>query len=370
MPKEIETLFFLLSAGLWGNGNQEMRIDGTTDWQEVYRLTSEQSVLGLVLDGLEHSGVKPPHLLLLQWIGEVQMIEQRNKAMNQFVAELVAKMRETGIYSLLVKGQGIAQCYEKPLWRSSGDVDFFLSEDNYTKAKALLQPLASSVEEEYVREKHLGLTIDGWVVELHGHLYSGLSSRVERELDRLQEDTFYGGQVRLWMNGQTQIFLLKVENDAFYVFTHILQHFYKEGVGLRQICDWCRLLYSYRDSLNYGLLESRIKRAGLVSEWKTFGALAVEYLGMSVEAMPFYSDSIKWKKKADRIMEFILKSGNMGHNRDMSHFSKSPYLIRKCVSMGRRIGDLINHARIFPLDALRFFPRIMFNGVRSAIKGE
>ena len=78
----------------------------------------------------------------------------------------------------------------------------------------------------------------------------------------------------------------------------------------------------------------------------------------------------RYDKKADRIMEFILKSGNMGHNRDMSHFSKYPYLIRKCVSMGRRIGDLINHARIFPLDSLRFFPTIMWNGVRSAMRGE
>jgi len=209
-------------------------------------------------------------------------------------------------------------------------------------------------------------------VELHGTLKSGLSSNVENELDRLQEDTFYGGQVRSWMNGQTQIFLLKAENDAFYVFTHILQHFYKEGVGLRQLCDWCRLMWTYKDSLNYGLLEQRIKRAGLMSEWKAFGALAIEYLGFPKDSMPLLNVDVKanLKRKADRIMEFILKSGNMGHNRDMSHFSKYPYLIRKCVSMGRRIGDLVNHARIFPLDSLRFFPRIMFNGVRSAIRGE
>ena len=122
--------------------------------------------------------------------------------------------------------------------------------------------------------------------------------------------------------------------------------------------------------MNYGLLESRIKRAGLMSEWRSFATLAVEYLGMPVDAMPFYSNSLKWKKKADRIMEFILKSGNMGHNRDMSHFSNYPYLIRKCVSMGRRIGDLYNHARIFPVDSLKFFPRIMFNGMISAIRGE
>lgn len=75
-------------------------------------------------------------------------------------------------------------------------------------------------------------------------------------------------------------------------------------------------------------------------------------------------------KKADRIMEFILKSGNMGHNRDMSYFEKYPYLIRKVCSMGRRCNDVIRHVRIFPLDSLRFFPYIMFNGIRSAVRGE
>ena len=219
------------------------------------------------------------------------------------------------------------------------------------------------------------MTIDGWVVELHGSLRVGLPQRINRVLDDIQDDTFYRGNVRSWLNGQTQIFMLGKENDIFYVFVHFFNHFYKEGVGLRQICDWCRLMWTYRDSLNYELLEQRIKRAGLMSEWKAFGALAIEYLGFPKDSMPLLDvrskkEDVRWRKKADRIMEFILKSGNMGHNRDMSHFSKYPYLIRKCISMGRRIGDLINHARIFPLDSLRFFPRIMFNGVRSAIRGE
>ena len=369
-----KAFFELLRAGLW---EKEVRLSNyeNIDFAEVYRLAEEQSVIGMVAAGIDHVvDVKVPQAWALQFAGQTIQLEQRNKEMNAYIAGLIDKLRKENVYALLVKGQGVAQCYEKPLWRCSGDIDLFLSDENFQRAKSYLLPLASSVEEEYVREKHLGLTIDGWVVELHGHLYSGLSSRVERELDKLQEDTFYGGQVRSWMNGQTQIFLLKAENDVYYVFTHILQHFYKGGVGLRQICDWCRLLWTYRDSLNYGLLEQRIKRTGLVSEWKAFGALAIEYLGFPKDSMPLLNVDIdlnaNLKRKADRIMEFILKSGNMGHNRDMSHFSKYPYLIRKCVSMGRRIGDLINHARIFPLDSLRFFPYIMFNGVRSAIRGE
>ena len=356
----IESFFALVRAGLFPVHDEGFMVNESlfqdVEWEKVYQLAQEQV----------------PKVLLLQWIGEVQVIEQRNKEMNAFIADLIDKLRKADIYALLVKGQGIAQCYEKPLWRCSGDIDLFLSDENYQKAKALLLPLGKITEPEEVAKKHFAMNIDGWAVELHGTLKSGLSASVERELDRLQEDTFYGGQVRSWMNGQTQVFLLKAENDAFYVFTHILQHFYKEGVGLRQLCDWCRLMRTYKDSLNYGLLEQRIKRAGLMSEWKAFYALATKYLGMPEVPCFMFQDSgnPQWERKADRIMEFILKSGNMGHNRDMSHYSKYPYLIRKCVSMGRRISDLINHARIFPLDSLRFFPRIMFNGVRSAIRGE
>ena len=378
-----QAFFELVKAGLFpGHGEGVMVHDSLfkdVDWEKVYLLAQEQSVQGLVLQGIDWFKVQGskfniPQVLLLQWIGEVQVIDQRNKEMNAFIAELIEKLRKNNIYTLLVKGQGIAQCYEKPFWRCSGDIDLFLSNDNYQKAKSFLMPLASEIEKEYLREMHLGMCVDGWVVELHGSLYGGLSSRIEQELDKVHQDTFFGGAVRSWNNNGTQVFLLKAENDVFYVFSLILQHFFMEGIGLRQLCDWCRLMWTYKDSLNYELLESRIKRAGLMSEWKAFGALAIEYLGFPKDSMPLLNVDVdlnaNLKRKADRIMEFILKSGNMGHNRDMSHFSKYPYLIRKCVSMGRRIGDLINHARIFPLDSLRFFPRIMFNGVRSAIRGE
>ena len=60
----------------------------------------------------------------------------------------------------------------------------------------------------------------------------------------------------------------------------------------------------------------------------------------------------------------------MGHNRDASYFSKYPYLVRKVISMFRRIGDLIDHSKIFPIDSWRFFPYIIFNGLKSAVRGE
>ena len=362
--------FTLVQAGLWEKDVCLSQF-GEVDYNDVLRLAEEQSVVGLVAAGLEHiTDVKAPKDITFQFVGQALQLEQQNKAMNSFVAELVGKLHLSDIYALLLKGQGVAQCYEKPLWRSCGDVDLFLSDENYQKAKAFLVPLASDVEPEGEYEKHLGMTIENWVVELHGTMRSGLSRRIDKGLDTVRDSVFYGGNVRSWANGNTVVFLPSAENDAIFIFTHVLQHFFKGGIGLRQICDWCRLLWTYRDSMKLVEIEKQLKTMGLMSEWKAIGAFAVDYLGMPVEAMPFYSADRKWSKKADRICHFILEVGNFGHNRDMSYYGNKLYVVRKMISMGRRVGDLFRHARIFPLDSMRFLPRIMVNGLRSAVNGE
>ncbi len=368
---KVEQAFFaLLRAGLW---EKEVRLApfADLDFQAIFDLAEEQSVVGLLAAGIEHVvDGRPAKKNVLQFIGRTVQLEQKNQAMNYFISVLVDKMRDAGIKTLLVKGQGIAQSYERPLWRSCGDVDLFLSDENYERAKAFLTPLAASVEEEYVREKHLGMTIDPWVVELHGSLRMGLPRRINDVLDEIKNETFSCGNVRTWDNDGTQVFMLGKENDAVYVFVHFFNHFYKGGLGLRQICDWCRLLWTYRETMDVKKVESLIRRMRLLSEWKAFAALAVNDLGMPAEAMPMYDNDAKWSRKAERIKAFVLSVGNFGHNRDMSYYGKYPYFVRKCISMGQRVGDLFRHARIFPLDSLRFSFAIMWNGVRSAMRGE
>jgi len=336
----------LVRTGLWEDigANHDLNLISKVDWEKVYLLAEEQSVVGLVLAGIEQFKKANVNLaldleLLLQMIGEVQMIEQQNKAMNQFIEKLVENMREAGIYTLLVKGQGIAQCYERPLWRPSGDVDFFLSNDNYEKAKRFLLPLSSGNKPERLYSKEMGKSIDSWYVEVHGTLRTGLSTRIDKAVDSVQNDVFYGGSVRSWENGNTQVFLPAPVCDVFFVFTHFLKHFYKGGgVSIRQLCDWCRLLWTYKDSLNHELLESRVRKAGLMSEWKAFAALAIEYLGMPLKAMPLFSTDKKWKKKAEKIVAFILKGGEW-----------------------QKFNDTVAVGKIFPLNTFRFLPGILLS---------
>jgi hypothetical protein len=337
---------------------------------EVLRLAEEQSVVGLVAAGFENvRDVKVPQDDVLQFVGSALQIEQQNRAMNEFVAWLIEKLRKEDVYAVLVKGQGVAQCYERPLWRVSGDVDLLLNDLNYEKAKKVLIPLASNLETEYSHFKHQGMTIDGWVVELHGTLHSRLSRRVDNMIDEVQGDVFCGGNVRIWQNGQTQTFLPAPNNDIVFVFTHFLHHFFFEGVGMRQICDWCRLLWKYKDSLNHGLLESRLRKTGLMTEWKAFAAFAVDYLGMPVDAMPFYSDDTRWRKKASRICAFVLEVGNFGH-KQIRNYDGMAYIVRKFVSFWERLRDMLRHFMVFPKDSIVFFGGVIRSGLYAAVRGE
>ncbi len=395
-----KAFFGLLRAGLWGNGNDNVNDNhsfevefGDVDWDKVYILALEQSVQGLVLQGIEEFKERNLEIsisqdLLLQWIGEVQVLEQQNVAMNGFVAWLIELLRKENIYALLVKGQGIAQCYEKPLWRVSGDVDLLLSEDNYEKAKKVLLPLATDVETEYSHFKHQGMTINCWVVELHGTLHSRLSKCVDKMIDEAQKDVFYGGKVRSVVfnvnpnanhnestdsSTSVQVFLPAPDEDVIFVFTHILHHFFFEGIGLRQICDWCRLLWTYKDSLNHGLLESRIRMMGLMSEWKAFAALAVDYLGMPAGAMPLFDDNdnlnANLKRKAAWILKFVMKVGNFGH-KQRRDYSGMSYLKRKLVSGWGRLNDMLRHFQVFPKDSIVFFGGVLRSGLHAAVRGE
>lgn len=367
-PDTQRAFFALLQAGLWEKDVQLLPF-GNIDFEELLQLAEEQSVVGLIAAGLEHVvDVKPAKKDVLQFAGRTIQLEQRNLAMNQFVGKLILKMRKHDIYTILVKGQGVAQCYERPYWRTCGDVDLFLSNRNYEQAKTLLTTIASSVEEEVEYHRHLGLTIDGWVVELHGSLRCGLSKKIDDALDMFRVDTFNKGNVRSWDCNGVQVFLLAIENDILYVFTHFLNHFYRGGIGLRQICDWTRLLWTYRETIDRNFLESKIRQMGLTTIWKGFAAFAVDWLGMPVDAMPFYSSDARWSRKAKRIKDFVLEVGNFGHNRDMSYYSSNSFLVRKTLSLRQRIGDLFRHGRIFPKDSLRFFWGITVNGIRMAWK--
>lgn len=355
--------FALLQAGLWEQG---VRLSpyGKIDYSLLYDIADGQSVVGLIAAGLEHvEDTKIVKHDVRPFLIKVFSLEGRNNAMNIFINNLIGRMRSVGINPLLVKGQGVAQCYSRPLWRSSGDIDLLLDPTYYKKAKKMLTSLASSVKTEEITYKHFGATVDSWCVELHGTLYSGLSGRINRMLDLLQKESCSRGAVRVWRNGEVDIQLPNVNNDVIFIFSHILQHFFHGGIGLRQVCDWCRLLWTFRSEIDIHLLKQRLMKMKLMTEWKAFGSLAVKYLGHPTEHMPFYDSS--FEKKGDLVMSLILEKRNSGHKDNQRSVREEPSTIkRKFITIRRQLKENAKIFRVFPLDSFCFLWQFFYDGFR------
>lgn len=363
----IKAFFALIRAGLWEEDIQLLPF-GTINYKDIYRLAKEQSILGLVAAGVEHVvDTKVPKEEALAFVGYTLQIEQQNSSMNGFIGGLIEKLNENNINTILLKGQGIAQCYERPLWRANGDVDLLLDEKNYHLAKDFLTTVSRRIEEEDCNRLHYAVVIEPWIVELHGTFRCGLGRRIDSVIDEIQTCTFEKKQVRVWKNEDTVVNLPSPDNDALFVFVHILQHFYSGGIGLRQVCDWCRLLWIYRSEIDKSILESRLLQAGIITEWKTFAALAVDTLEMPEEAMPLYDSSQKWMRKANRILTLIIETGNFGHNRDNSYQRTRSFFVRKTISLSRSTRDSLKRLMIFPVDAVRIWWIGLFEGIRLFI---
>lgn len=369
--RNTRVFFELLKGGLWEKGVSLLPF-GEIDWDELYSISKDQAVVGLVAAGLEHvEDMKILKPMALPFLKSVFSTENRNLAMNSFISGLFSEQQGAKIETVLVKGQGIGQCYHRPLWRSAGDVDLLVNASEYEKAKAFLLAKADSAEKEFESYKHQEVHMGEWHVELHGTLHSTLLKRLDNGLDKLQAEMFETKSFREWNNNGVRVFLPSPDYDCVFVFSHILQHFYKGGIGLRQICDWCRLLYTFKDELDHQLLQTRLRELGIIKEWMVFGQFAIQCLGYPSECMPLYEGSNALKRhRANLIKKYVLKMGNFGHNLDDDYYDKYSYVVRKVISFWRKGGLILFGMRVSPMNSLRYFFRFLGEGIVAVAHGQ
>ena len=346
----LAAFYALLRGGLW---EKEVRLEeyGSVDFNRIFEIAKEQTVIGLVAAGMEHVVDRTiTKDNARRFIQHVVKTEKINKAINEFIAKLVTYLRNNGVSPLLVKGQGLAQCYERPLWRMSGDVDLIVVREEYKKAVDILKRIARSFDNERDSDLHISLDIGNGIVEMHGTLNMHYLKRVDRVVDEIFRKTFENNEVRTWTVDEVPIGIPKPDNDVIFVFTHILKHSFIGGVGLRQICDWCRLIYTFKDEIDAALLQERLTKMGLMREWKTFAALAVRFLGMKAEYVPLYDPSPRWSRNAEIMNKYIILDGNFGHNWDRQ--SRKYYLQNLYIGIKTFCYHSLRHFVISPGNSL------------------
>lgn len=134
---------------------------------EIFDMAVQQSVVGVTFEALQTllKDCMPVQKLLLKWISNVCAIEKLNKQVNEAVDQLVSYLNVYSIPCRLMKGQGCASLYPNPLYRQSGDIDLFVGEIQYERAKNQVRARGVDIERESTHDAHF--TWGKVLVEMH-----------------------------------------------------------------------------------------------------------------------------------------------------------------------------------------------------------
>lgn len=320
MTNEQLAFLQLMKVGLWGERHlsslEEMCRREHLNWAEIMEIANQQANIGVVTDALTKlpQDLRPSKVIYFNAISQTGEIEKANREMNDFAPVLMGKLREKGVESLLLKGQGVALCYPHPLHRQSGDIDLLVNDEVQFQRGCELMKKISTSSDISKQAAHAEFTAMGFVVELHGKYGFSICKKVTRNLRawndlRLKADSQSDNSAEKLrtVNG---LILPSVQFDAIFIFAHMLNHFMTGGVGLRQISDWMMFVHAHSGEIDTQLLESDLKMLGLTKFWQAFGAMAVVLLGFPQDKMPLYNKV--WDRKAGRLMDSVFKTGNFG----------------------------------------------------------
>lgn len=288
------------------NPSPEMPV--VTNWPALMAFAEKQALAGICLP--EECPDNLPKDILLQWIGQVQLIEQRNKLLNMRIEQLFGMLEKDGFQCCLLKGQGNAEMYPNPLRRCSGDIDVWINTDEVT-AYSYVKKLFPDAEVSY---KHIHFPIfEDAPVDVH---VAPLKLYSKHNIKRLQQWIGQNGEAqfehRIRLSGTIKKASVPTPQfNAVYQLGHMLIHFYDEGLGLRQVVDY----YYVLNVLDF----SEKERKELVSTVNALGmyrfARAIMWIESSVLGLPVDRCFVlPDKRRGKLLLGDILEGGNFGHH--------------------------------------------------------
>lgn len=345
----------LLRSGLTGTEPDPVLFAGEADWQTIYRLAEEQTVVPIVTDGIDcmPAGEKPGIETLEPFLADTLAAEIRNDTVNRFARTLFHKVNSTGIPATMVKGQALARLYPVPGHRQPGDIDILVRPQDYTAIKDILVGKATAVDVEHAEILHQGMSFGSIEVEVHGSISTLMSVGLDKKLEFLTEEMFREGDFVVEEFSGEPVKTPSVLFNAVYILIHFLHHYWSGGVGLRQLSDWGIYVNRHFDEIDRDRLESILHELGIMRLWQTFAGLSTTWLGTDKDRFPFWTD--RYSRKYKRILRYMFKSGNFGVNQSREAVSR-PYLLRKLHSFWQLVVcDRLRHFPEFPAESLRYF---------------
>lgn len=361
MKKNHIILLELLRNELWG---EKVNVDANQqELEEVMRDAKEQTVFGLAFNALTVVGIPMERKWMLQQIARFNKIRTKNDIVNREMLGFLALMDANKIDYMVMKGQTMAVLYPHPDVRTSGDVDFLVKEDYQEIQQKFNSCFGIVLPDKSRYDKDTAFRRNGVVYELHTYLITFGSSRNAKYWNKLIERSW---NERCYVDVQgLKVRILPPTIYAVYVFLHLFFHFLREGVGLRQFCDWAVMLHHYSNEIDVATVGQILSELDMLKAYKAFGSVVVHTLGLPPDKFPYCLDQ-KDRKWGEKIVDDVMKGGNFGKN---NHTVKHVGLKFKLETASVAFRNIFTYYPLAPRDIRNYFSRLIVGNIALYFEG-
>lgn len=329
-----------------------------SEWREMFQIAKKQAVSGFIgstlknIDGdvlLENDAKNQDAFtdLIMDWMGEVVNVARRNKQVNNDVIEEFRQLESKGLQCCLLKGQGNALMYPEHDSRTSGDIDVWVRFKDSVNTDVNIRQIIKMTRDEQHKSKisyhHIDIpNINNTSVEVHYRpqflFYYWHNKHLQKFFDEHADEQF-NNKVKF---DNSEIAVPTAEFNIVFQLSHIYNHLFHEGIGLRQIVDYYYVLKVYANtanniSSNWSVLLSYL---GLYDISCAIMWILINAFGMSEEWALVPQD----ERRGRFVLNEILQGGNFG-----MYDERNAGLMNS--KIGRNIQRLKRDVRL-----LRYFP--------------
>lgn len=275
-----DTFLSLIRLGI---GHYSGVLHNDIDWQEVETLAASHGLSAVLIDGVEQlpDALRPPKMMLLQWICEVlQNYEQRYAQFKEAIGSLAGFYNQHGCKMMVLKGFACSIDWPKPEHRPCGDIDIWLF-GQYKEADAAL------VQEKRIKidKSHHHHTVFDWrdfMVENHYDFVNVYAEKSSKELEKLFKELGKDDSHSVVINGE-KVYLPSPNLHALFLIRHMVSHFVGSNITLRQVLDWAFFVEKHTKEIDWNWLQNMLEEYHMKDFFCCINAICVENLGFPVE---------------------------------------------------------------------------------------
>lgn len=323
------------------------------DWKRIFAISKKQALIGVIYSAVQRlpQDLQPPKELMDKWNQIVRQIIIRNTRMNATAAQLTQMFEEKGRKTVILKGQANALLYPEPLLRQAGDIDILVEGGRSSVLKLLKEMgVMEDVGIDEISNLHVHLnsnkfsslplrgeaapsqnvipapsqnvipassqnvipgsdpgppTRKGVSVEIHfAPTYNNSPFTTRTMCEFLAQQTSKPGAVKLsdeGFNCPPMTFALVMQ------LSHLLRHFYDEGIGLRQLVDYHQLLV-HSTAEDRALVRDNLRKTGLYHIAQAVMWVMEQIFALPREQMLCAPDA----RRGRQLMENVMEGGNFG----------------------------------------------------------